>query len=154
MKEAIRLLRRQAVACTRLDGLLGELGAAIRQSMDGRGISEIVQRMEAMFGEFSRLEGEQRDFLKAKGQKNMVSFVQAQPASMERDVAMRLLLQTGDLQKRLSRQIAAAGELLQRSQEFVAYHINVHSKARASGTYGPPGEGADAHREKIFDANV
>lgn len=155
MKEAIELIRRQMVACNCLKERLEDLKVILRKGMDGSALGKATKGVESMFGEFSRLEEEQKKFLAARKRENMVDFVQAQPASVERDVAMRLLLQIEALHKELSGQMAIAGELLQKGQEFVAFHVNVHSQAKAAGTYGPPGGVArTGGNVKMFDANV
>lgn len=155
MEEAIKLIHRQRIACRQLKDLLDELKAALQQKMDARRLREAVKHVESMFGEISRLGEEQDQFLEARQQQNMVSFVQAQPDSVERDVAMRLLFQLGELQKQLSGQMMAAGELLRHSQEFVAFQVNIQTRAKAGDLYGPPGAAGGAHGgSKMFEANV
>ena len=156
MKEAIRLIRQQMAVCTKIDKLLEELGGVLRKKPDGKKLNGAVKRIESAFAELSGLEGEQRRFLEARQQQNMVGFVQAQPASVERDVAMRLLSQVGILQEGIARQSETAKELLRHSKEFVDYHVNVLSQTRAEGTYAPPGAAAAGAQRgvKMFDANV
>lgn len=156
MEEAIKLIRRQMVICSRIDELFEELKAVLRKSRGGRDLSEAVKRIESVFAELSGLEEGQREFLRMRQQENMVGFIQAQPASVERDVAMRLLSQVASLQEKLAWQSEMAKELLQHSKEFIGYHINVLSQARADGPYGPSGAApVEAQRgRKMFDANV
>ena len=156
MEEAIRLIRQQILVCARINELFEALKEVLRKKAEGKALSNAVKRMEAVFSELSGLEDQQQGFLEAQQQRNMIGFVQAQPASVERDVAMRLLSQLGAWQTRLSRQSVTAKELLRHSKEFVDYHMNVLSQAKAESTYGPPGaSAADAGRGlKMFDANV
>ena len=155
MEEAIRLIRQQILVCARINELFEALREVLRKKAEGKALSNAVKRMEAVFSELSGLEDQQRGFLEAQQQRNMIGFVQAQPASVERDVAMRLLSQLGAWQTRLFRQSVTAKELLQHSKEFVDYHMNVLSQTKTEATYGPPGASAGAGRgPKMFDANV
>ncbi len=155
MEEVIKLLRQQMVIYSKLSALLESLKAALHQREDSRKVSDAVKQIERMYAELSRLQRQQEKFLKTGQKENMASFVQAQPASVERDVAMRLLLQVDALQKKMIGQSASAKELLRHSKEFMEYHINLISRARAEGTYAPPEAGAaPGGSRRMFDANV
>lgn len=155
MEEAVRLIRQQMVTYSRLEALLERLREALHQREDSGKVSSAVKEIERMYADLARLEQGQKDFLKTRQKENMASFVQAQPASVERDVAMRLLLQVTALQKKLLGQSAAAKELLRHSRDFMEYHINMVSQAKAEGIYAPPDAGAGpGGSRRMFEANV
>ena len=156
MKDAIKILRGQAVLCTRLLGMFDKLLEALKTDTAGAGVSKAVQDIEPPMAELSKLLSEQQRFLEAHGQPDMRSFMQAQAVSTERDVAMRLLGQAGALQEDLRKKARESELLLQRSKDFIDYHINVISQARASVTYGAPSaEAMEGQRgQRIFDRNV
>ena len=154
MKEAIRLIRRQMTLCAGIGERLDALKAVLRRNEGGGELSKAVKDIESMFVGFSKLEEEQGNFLRIRQQQNMLDFVQAQPASVERDVAMRLLSQAEDLQKSLSRELTVAKELLRHGKEFVDYHVNVLARTRADGPYGRPGNPEAQRSDKMFEANV
>ena len=154
MEEAIRLIQRQMALCAEIGERLGTLKAVLRKNEGGRELSRAVKDIESMFAGFSEVEKEQAGFLRTRQQQNMFDFVQAQPASVERDAAMRLLSQVEASQKSLSQELLMAKELLRHSKEFVDYHVNVLAQTRADGPYGRPGSPGAQRSSKMFEANV
>lgn len=154
MKEAIRLIRRQMTLCAGIGEGLKSLKTVLRRNEGGGELSRAVKDIEGMLADVSKVEEEQENFLRARQQQNMFDFVQAQPASVERDVAMRLLSQVEDSQKSLSRELLTAKELLRHGKEFVDYHVNVLARTRADGPYGRPGNPEAQRSAKMFEANV
>jgi flagellar biosynthesis/type III secretory pathway chaperone len=153
MREAIKVIRKQMLLNTRLLELFEALREALRTDTSGKSVSRAVQQMEPLLSEFAKLEREQQKFLGERQKNNMWEFVQAQPSSVERDVALRLLQQLGDVQQRLRSESEESRLLLARSKEFVDFHMNVLSETQAGTTYGPQ----DAERERgmrLFDQNV
>ena len=155
MKEAIKVIRKQMLLNTRLLELFEALREALRTDTSGKSVSQAVQQMEPLLSEFAKLEREQKKFLGGRQKNNMWEFVQAQPSSVERDVALRLLQQLGDVQQRLRSASEESRLLLARSKEFVDFHMNVLSETQAGTTYGP--QDAERERERgmrLFDQNV
>ncbi len=155
MREAIKVIRKQMLLNTRLLELFEALREALRTDTSGRNVSRAVQQMEPLLSEFAKLEREQQKFLGERQKNNMWEFVQAQPSSVERDVALRLLQQLGDVQQRLRSESEESRLLLARSKEFVDFHMNVLSETQAGTTYGP--QDAERERERgmrLFDQNV
>ena len=153
MREAIKVIRKQMLLNTRLLELFGALREALRTDTSGRNVSGAVRQMEPLLSEFAKLEQEQQKFLGERQKNNMQEFVQAQPSSVERDVALRLLQQLGDMQQKLQAASAESQLLLTRSKEFIDFHMNVLSETQAGTTYGPQ----DTERERgmrLFDQNV
>ena len=155
MREAIKVIRKQMLLNTRLLELFEALREALRTDTSGKSVSRAVQQMEPLLSEFAELEREQQKFLGERQKNNMWEFVQAQPSSVERDVALRLLQQLGDVQQRLRSESEESRLLLARSKEFVDFHMNVLSETQAGTTYGP--QDAERERERgmrLFDQNV
>lgn len=155
MREAIKVIRKQMLLNTRLLELFEALREALRTDTSGKSVSRAVQQMEPLLSEFAKLEREQQKFLGERQKNNMWEFVQAQPSSVERDVALRLLQQLGDVQQRLRSESEESRLLLARSKEFVDFHMNVLSATQAGTTYGP--QDAERERERgmrLFDQNV
>ena len=155
MREAIKVIRKQMLLNTRLLELFEALREALRTDTSGKSVSRAVQQMEPLLSEFAKLEREQQKFLGERQKNNMWEFVQAQPSSVERDVALRLLQQLGDVQQRPRSESEESRLLLARSKEFVDFHMNVLSETQAGTTYGP--QDAERERERgmrLFDQNV
>jgi len=155
MREAIKVIRKQMLLNTRLLELFEALREALRTDTSGKSVSQAVQQMEPLLSEFAKLEREQQKFLGERQKNNMWEFVQAQPSSVERDVALRLLQQLGDVQQKLRSESEESRLLLARSKEFVDFHMNVLSETQAGTTYGP--QDAERERERgmrLFDQNV
>ena len=155
MREAIKVIRKQMLLNTRLLELFEALREALRTDTSGKSGSRAVQQMEPLLSEFAKLEREQQKFLGERQKNNMWEFVQAQPSSVERDVALRLLQQLGDVQQRLRSESEESRLLLARSKEFVDFHMNALSETQAGTTYGP--QDAERERERgmrLFDQNV
>ena len=155
MREAIKVIRKQMLLNTRLLELFEALREALRTDTSGKSVSQAVQQMEPLLSEFAKLEREQQKFLGEHQKNNMWEFVQAQPSSVERDVALRLLQQLGDVQQKLRSASEESRLLLARSKEFVDFHMNVLSETQAGTTYGP--QDAERERERgmrLFDQNV
>ena len=155
MREAIKVIRKQMLLNTRLLELFEALREALRTDTSGRNVSRAVQQMEPLLSGFAELGREQQKFLGERQKNNMWEFVQAQPSSVERDVALRLLQQLGDVQQKLQAASAESQLLLTRSKEFIDFHMNVLSETQAGTTYGP--QDAERERERgmrLFDQNV
>ena len=155
MREAIKILRRELVFCTRLGELMEELSSALKERASSRNINLVVKKLEQTLPEGTKLEAEQKSFLKSVKHESLQSFLEGQPASVEKDMALRLLNQVKDQQAQLRRKSETSHVLLERSEKFVDFHMNVLSRTRVNPTYGPPGTGGAAPRERrMFDQNV
>ncbi len=155
MEKAIRIIRGQMLLCTRLSKQFEELREALRTDTSGRTVSTAVQKLEPLLAELSRWEKEQREFFSASKASSLAEYVQAQPVSEERDVALRLFQQLEDMQKELRETSADSSLLLERSKKFVDYHINVLSVTKAGNTYGrEETAGGEQRGMQLFDRNV
>lgn len=155
MREAIKILRRELVFCTRLGELMEELSSVLKERASGRDVSLIVKKLEQVLSEGAKLEAEQKSFLKSVKQESLQGYLEGQPVSVEKDMALRLLAQVKDQQAQLRQKSETSHVLLERSEKFVDFHMNVLSRTRANPTYGPPGTGGAAPRERrMFDQNV
>ena len=155
MKEAIALLRKQLLLGHSCVDWLQELRAALIHN-SGVEISGTVKALEPALGDYARLEEEQSDFLKAQGSPRMSAFVASQPDSVERDVAFRLVNKVVALGKEMRESIAINRDLMQRSKEYIDFHVNLMSGVSAGTIYSAPGgPGRDGGRErKMFDSSV
>ena len=156
MREAIKILRQELVFCTRFSELFEELETVLKQNASGNGVSKIVQKLEKGLTDVPKLEAEQKSFLETVKQPTLRSFLEAQPDSVERTMALRLLEQVVSLQEKLRQQSAKNHLLLERSKQFIDFHMNVISRTTANPTYGPPGADGVEHRRgrRMFDQNV
>lgn len=155
MREAIKILRQELVFCTRLGELMGELSDALKERASGRNVNMVVKKLEQALSEGAKLEAEQKSFLQSVKQPSLQTFLEGQPTSVEKDMALRLLDQVKDQQEQLRNKSEKSHVLLDRSEKFVAFHMNVLSKTMANPTYGPPGTGETAPRDRrMFDQNV
>ena len=156
MREAIKILRQELVFCTRFAELLDELCAILKQRASGNGVTKTVQKLEKVLAEVPKMEAEKKAFLETAGQPDLRNFLESQTDSVEKKMALRLLEQVGTQQEKLRQQTAESRALLERSKEFVDFHINVISRTRANPTYGPPNASEAEHRRgiRMFDQNV
>ena len=156
IRDAIALLRRQLLLSTGCLEKFQALKSALQRSSSGAGVTAAVQALEPALGELARLEAGQRDFLTGAGATSLASFVEAQPGSVERDVALRLLEQVQEKGTELQRQIESSQDLLSRSKSYIDFNVNLMNGTAASTTYGKPNQqGVEPLRErKMFDANA
>lgn len=155
MREAIKILRKDLAFCTQLTELMESMDQILKERPSGNALTQAVKKLEQTLSEAPRLETEQKAFLEKAGYPDLHGFLEAQPASVEREMALRLWEQVGARQEELRRHSAANRLLLERSKEFIDFHINVISRARANPTYGPPGAGgAEQGGRRMFDQNV
>ncbi len=155
MREAIKILRDELAFYTRFEELMGELSRVLKEKAPGKNVSLVVRKLEQALSDGAKLEGVQKSFLKSVGKPSLKSFLEAQPSSVEKDMALRLLTQVNTQQEQLRKQSEANHVLLERSEKFVEFNMNVLSRTRAKPTYGPPGSGGAAPGgRRIFDQNV
>ena len=155
MREAIKILRQELAFCTQLAEQLEAMEKVLKEKSTGSGMSGVAKKLEQVLSEASRLDAKQGAFLKKEKQSSLQGFLMAQPASIEKDMALRLLEQVKAQQERLRKLSATNHLLLEKSKQFIDFHINVLSRTAASPTYGPPGtSGAGQRGRRMFDQNV
>ncbi|MBO6178906.1 MAG: hypothetical protein J6O04_07020 [Selenomonadaceae bacterium] len=154
MKEAIRLIRKEILALKFVASRLSDLKAAVTKVSDAVLTREESKKFEAALAELSAVSSEKEKFLQTNKKQDMEAYVKAQEDSNEREVAMRLLTQLKESERKLASESYVTKELLKRSSEFVDFRINVMAAAKADTTYGPPGKNASPVANKMFDANV
>jgi len=154
--DAIALLRQQLLLSTGCLDKFQTLKEALQRSSSGVGVTAAVQALEPALGELSRLETGQRKCLGKNSTETLAAFVEAQPVSVERDVALRLLAKVQKVSAELQQQIESSSSLLSRSKSYIDFNVNLMSGTAASATYGPPEyNSAEPLRErKMFEADV
>ena len=154
MDKIIKLLREQMILCSRLSGIFDELSTALRESRSGTDVTSSVQAIEPLMLDLSKNDLKIQEFLKSEKVKNVKTFVQNQPNTIERSVAERLLSQIGNLQNKLRHQITNVAHLLMNSKAFIDFNINVMSQTVANTTYGPGRDLGQHQKRRVFDANA
>ena len=153
--DAITLLRKQLILS---NSCLEKVQALKEALLHSRGveITRAVQALEPAMGDYGRLEIEQRSFLQKTGSPRLSTFVASQPDSVERDVAFRLVDKVTAIGRQLREEIAISQELMQRSKEYIDFHVNLMSGVRAGTIYSAPGgPGRNGGRDReIFDSSV
>ena len=156
MKEAIGIIHSEAALLEELQAKQAALRETLTGASPGPKVAEAVRELDRLLGALSRLQATERRFLTGRGSRNMSDYVQAQPASEERDVALRLLFRLEDLEWLAKEDLATNRRLLERGRDFVAYHMNILSETRADDTYGSGGNTGTGTTQgrKMFEANV
>lgn len=155
MDRVIKNLREQLILLQRLNGLLNELSADLKQSTSGSGVSLTVQSIESVMPELSKADAKLQDFLRAESIDNLNDYIMRQPSSVERDVAARLSNQVGSLQMNVQKQLVKVSTLLVNSKKFIDFNINVMSNVAVGPIYGRHGsEPVARSQRRIFDANI
>ncbi|MBQ9479831.1 MAG: flagellar export chaperone FlgN [Selenomonadaceae bacterium] len=155
MDRVIKNLREQLILLRRLSELLDGLASDLKQSTAGDGVTETVQSIEAIIPELSKTDAKLNEFLRAESLESVNAFLELQPASIERNVAVGLIKQVGNLQMNVQKQLVKVSTLLVNSKKFIDFNINVMSAAAVGPTYGRGGAAPAARSERrIFDANI
>ena len=141
MDEAIKLLREQAILCSRLLELLGKLSDMLREN--SHDTDKIVQQMDPIVTDLSRNSGKSKDFLDKSNCKTFGEFIDSADNGVQKDVGNRLLKQVMNLQ-----------QLLVKGSEFINFNLNVLSQTSASPTYGAEAKTPTNANRRIFDANI
>ena len=154
MDEAIKLLREQAILCSRLLELLNKLSESLTENSNSNSIEEIIQKMDPLVGSLSKNSNRSKDFLSKSNYRNFGEFMDATENGVHKDVAMRLLSQVMNLQERLADKMKLSAQLLVKGSEFVNFNLNVLSQTTAAPTYGAAAQTATNSNRRIFDANI
>lgn len=152
MDEAIKLLREQAILCSRLLELLKKLSDSLKKtSLD---TAEIVQEMDPIVTDLSRNSAKSQKFLTALNCKTFGEFISAAEDGVQKDVANRLLKQVVTLQEKMAQGMKTSAELLVNGSKFISFNLNVLSQTTAAPTYGSAAQTATNSNRRIFDANI
>lgn len=156
MNEAVKLLRAQMLLSTECLEKLRAVKKALRDTSNGLGVNAAVQALETPLAKLGQIAKLQDKFLQEAGNKRMTAYAASMPDSVERDAVMRLIARVQGLENEMQKELASTQALLQRSKDFVDFHINVMTQTAANDTYAPPGAAeVENHRGiKMFDANV
>jgi hypothetical protein len=155
MKEIVELMQAQLELFDDSLIKLDSLKQTLKTSPDGSEVGADVKELESLLTEFANLEAWQDEILYSRGADSIADLLAAFPPSDQTDEAWRLFGEVQDKELELKAKISSANELLSRSRNFIDYTINVMSRARADGAYGPPGAPAGGVRDRqIFDANI
>ena len=154
MDKVIKLLREQMILCSRLNEIFNDLNTAFKEARSGFDVTSSVQKIEPLMRDLSKTDVGISEFLKSVNVDNLSTFVEMQPAGVERNVASRLLNQVGELQKRLRHQITNVARLMINSKKFIDYNINVMAQTVADDIYGSGRELGQHQRRRVFDANA
>ena len=149
MDEAIKLLREQAILCSRLNELLDKLTESLKNFTHET--PEIVQQINPLVADLSKNSTKTQEFLQAANVQTFGEFIKAANDSVEKEVAERLLKKVVDLM--VNGMKVAAGVLVNGSN-FVNFNLNVLSQTSASPTYGAEAQTATNANRQIFDANI
>ncbi|MBR2216114.1 MAG: flagellar export chaperone FlgN [Selenomonadaceae bacterium] len=156
MKEALALIRKQWTLTAALTADLTELKECLKGKISGKSVTDSAEKIDTTLKELAELNKAQERFLAKAGGDTMADFVQAQPASEDRDVALRLLFQLEEAVWQLKDALGLNKDLLENARDFAAYHMNVLSQTVAGNTYGPPGNQGNetVQGRKMFEANA
>ena len=156
MNEAVKLLRAQMLLSTECLEKLRAVKEALRDTSNGLGVNAAVQALETPLTKLGKIAKLQDKFLQEAENKRMTAYAASMPDSVERDAVMRLIARVHGLENEMQKELASTQALLQRSKDFVDFHINVMTQTAANDTYAPPGATeVENHRGiKMFDANV
>ena len=149
----IKILRQHLILCKRLSELLDKLRTDLKESTSGQGLSTTTQAIEPVMLELSKSENAINELLQKSKTQNLQSFIEAQPESVEREVAFKLLKQIAQFQSSIRHKIVNSATLLVNSRSFIEYNMNVMSQTAAPTTYGNP-KSESSPRRHIFSANV
>ena len=152
MDEAIKLLREQAILCSRLNELLDKLTDTLKNFTHET--PEIVQQINPLVADLSKNSTETQKFLQAANFQTFGEFINAADDSVEKEVAERLLKKVVSSQEKLVDGMKVAAGVLVNGANFVNFNLNVLSQTSASPTYGAEAQTATNANRKIFDANV
>jgi hypothetical protein len=152
MEETIILLREQTIFCSRLLKLFADLTESIRKnSLD---MTEIVKQVEPVIMELSKNSLKSQEFLKKMNVANFNDFINSQPDGVQKDVAIRLLQHSDNLQAQLQRRTKTLKLLTNKGKAFVDFSLNVMSRASANTTYGAAAETGTQSGRRLFNANI
>jgi len=152
MDEAIKLLREQAVLCSRLLELLEKLKKSLQKTSTET--AEVVQVIDPLVTELSRNANKSKKFLDALNHKTFGEFLDVAEDGVQKDVARRLLKQVMNLQEKLAQNMKISAELLVNASKFVNFNLNVLSQTSAAPTYGAAAQTATNSNRRVFDANI
>ena len=152
MDEAIKLLREQAILCSRLTELLDKLTDSLKNFTHET--TGIVQQINPLVADLSKNSTKTQEFLQAANCKTFGEFISAAEDGGQKDVAERLLSKVVTLQEKLAGKMKIAAGVLVNGSNFVNFNLNVLSQTSASPTYGAEAQTATNANRKIFDANV
>ena len=152
MDEAIKILREQAILCSRLTELLDKLTDALKNN--SLETAEVVKKIDPLVIDLSKNSSKSQEFLQTTNFKNFGEFITAAEEGIHKDVAERLLNQVINLQAKLIQSMQVASRLLANGKDFVNFNLNVLSQTSASPTYGSEAKTRTNSDRRIFDANV
>ena len=152
MDEAIKLLREQAILCSRLNELLDKLTDALKNFTHETPV--IVQEINPLVADLEKNSTATQKFLQAANFQNFGEFINAADDGVQKDVAERLLKKVVLLQDELAAGMKVAAGVLVNGSNFVNFNLNVLSQTSASPTYGAEATTATNSNRRIFDANV
>lgn len=152
MDEAIAILREQTVLCRQLLKLFGELSEALK--INSLAMNDTTKKIPPVIAQLNKNSAQAQEFLAGVGAENFGKFLDAQPDSLQRTVAVNLLRQSRSLQTQLKRLTEATNRLTANGSAFVAFSMNVLSRTAANSTYGAEAQTGSQRGRRIFDANV
>ena len=152
MDEAIKLLREQAVLCSRLTDLLGKLEDSLKNH--SHDTEEVVRKIDPLVINLNKNAANTQKFLEESNFKNFGEFIEASVEGVQKDVAANLLKKVISHQEKLANNMQIAAQLLVNASEFVNFNLNVLSRTQASPTYGAEAKTATNSNRRIFDANI
>lgn len=155
--QAIAALLKEELLCgTEAAKAVAKLRETLRQNPSGKGVSTDAQALEAALQRIAKLAKRTDAFLAKAGAKTLLDAVRALPPSPLREGVNRLAIRAAQQQRALRTAVVAANDLLGKSHDFIAFHVNLMTQTAASDTYAPPGaEGVEPRRgRRMFDANV
>lgn len=154
MDRVIKLLREQIILCSRLSNLFEELSNALKQTRSALNIETSVKNVQSLMKDLSDNDNHIQEFLKSENVENLKIYIENQPESIERNVAVKILEQTNNLQKKIRHQITTVAKLMMNSQSFINFNLNVMAQTVADTTYGPSSNVGQYQRRHVFNANV
>ena len=156
MNDAIRLLRAELLLSQECLDRLQRLKRALQENADGADTAEAAQAMLPALNKLNLLDKRKREFLQQIGKMRMTAYAADGPDSEERDTVLHLLQKVHQSEDQMRRELSSTKELLERSKQFVDFHINVMTQTAANDTYVPPGAAELENRRgiKMFDTNV
>lgn len=151
MENAIKLLREQTVLCRRALELFAELIELLAQKSPD--LNDSILKIEKIMPELRKNADKSQKFLQPRNCRNFADFLNKQENSIQREVAQRLLNQSGILQEKLKRQINSAQLLTDSGAAFVNFSLNLMSQTSAGKTYGEQALSSQS-KFRMIDANI
>ena len=91
MKEVIKILREQLILCAHMEEVIEQQKKVLLKHSAGTAASDAAKKLELLLLELGKIEARQQAFIGQSGYTSWGDFLQQQPESVERVLAVQLL---------------------------------------------------------------